>query len=372
MWPFRTKKKESSFQIICDIGTSSVGVAFVNIKNPNKRPIVIEHKRVSFPIRDNTELLLDDMVRAFDQALASIFDQTSIPISRATCVLTGAWCDTDIIHINETNKEPTRVTKKTLDKMLRQSFQSKSGSLVDDTLIEHKIIQATVDGYLSDNPQGKKSKKLDLVVMATTAPEMITERLRNSIARFYNCPVDMMSFGYVSFRAHQEALFEYDDMLIFDVGGEVTDVMVIHDRAPVIIGAIPFGTHHMIRNIADKTHKSIRDVRSQLHIRSHGDGGQDDFDNVFEQEIALWYRHVSPVIEANHGYGCDVAVVVTDPEFGDGVRDILGERLIKENRQCRMVMRGPMRIIETNILYDDPEKRDQFLSLEVFVVNMIQ
>ena len=171
----RKSKSGQHFIIVFDIGSASIGGAFVNIE-PTKSPEIIFSVRRQIPFQEklNFERFLNSMVKTLEEMFEVMKKAGGgVTIDQAYCILASPWyaSQTRLVHYNQ--PEAFTVTEKGLNKLIQKEIglfrdsklfsHSKTGDALPE-IMEAKNIQVKLNGYEVRDPFKKRTNKLEVAL----------------------------------------------------------------------------------------------------------------------------------------------------------------------------------------------------------------
>ena len=257
---FRKKSRSGQhFVIVFDIGSASIGGAFVSI-DPSKIPEVIFTTRREIPFQEklNFERFLELMINTLEEMFVAMQKAGGgVKVDQAFCVLASPWyaSQTRLVHYNQ--PQAFTVTEKGLNKLIQKEIElfreSKffSSSKVGDALpeiMESKNIQMKLNGYEVRSPFGKKTNELEVALYISMIPSHIYKSINDSIKKFWHLPnVHFSSFSFTAFDSIRDIFAEETSFLFMDISGEVTDISLAKDNVLLESISFPAGKNMLIR-----------------------------------------------------------------------------------------------------------------------------
>lgn len=125
------------------------------------------------------------------------------------------------------------------------------GSMGKDAVIVEKQISAIkLNGYNISKPFGKKAQSLELSLVVTVSPKVIIERFKNEIQKGYgDTSIGFTTSPYATFIVSRDFLEAKEELMVIDVGEEVTDVAFIKNNLFLYQHSFPIGTYEFYRTL---------------------------------------------------------------------------------------------------------------------------
>jgi hypothetical protein len=259
---FGKKKEGQNFITVFDIGSASVGGAFVLLET-GKPPQVIFTTRIAIPFQK--ELDFQRFFMAMQKTLEDVFIAMKkaggeTAIDHAFCVLASPWyaSQTRLVKYRP-EKVPFTVTEKLVEELIQRevaAFRSSklfASSRIDDSLpeiMESKNIQMKLNGYETKKPYGQKTEELRIALYLSMIPPNIMASVQDAIGKFWNTRnVHLNSFSFVAYDIIRD-LYPLDSTFLFlDISGELTDVSLVKDGVLTESISFPVGKNMLIRAI---------------------------------------------------------------------------------------------------------------------------
>ncbi len=259
---FGKKKEGQNFITVFDIGSASVGGAFVLLET-GKPPQVIFTTRINIPFQK--ELNFQRFFMAMQKTLEDVFVAMKkaggeVVVDHAFCVLASPWyaSQTRLVRYRP-EKVPFVVTEKLVDELIQRevaAFRSSklfASSKIDDALpevMESKNIQMKLNGYETKKPYGQKADELRIALYMSMIPPNILSSIEGAISKFWNTHnVHLNSFSYLAYNIIRDLYPLESTFLFLDISGELTDVSLVKDGVLTESLSFPVGKNMLVRAI---------------------------------------------------------------------------------------------------------------------------
>jgi len=258
MWPFSRLQHELTVAVF-DIGSSSVGgILFQH--HPNKLPEVLTSAR--FP----TDFLPDLDFQKVQRSLHKTFERTIASLKRrmpkewkrpdATIIIfSSPYYVSQNKIIRFSKPKPFEVTKKILEEIIVDEiavFKKKWGAEHQPVeILEYEEMKINLNGYPIKKPIGKHAISIETSFHMSLGIKIIFDKLKECIAHSFGVmPLLFRSFPFVAFNALKDVVDISRDLLIIDIGGEITDLVMIKGGILEEVISFPFGENILVRRIA--------------------------------------------------------------------------------------------------------------------------
>ncbi len=278
----RSAKSGQHFVIVFDIGSASIGGAFVRIER-GKNPEIIFTTRRDIPFQEklNFQRFLDSMIKTLEEMFLVMQKAGGgVRVDRAFCVLASPWyaSQTRLVHYDQ--KDPFTVTEKGLSKLIQKEIdlfresklfvRSKVGDIPPE-IMESKNIQMKLNGYEVRNPFGKKTSELEIALYISMIPANIYRSINESIRKFWHVPdVHFSSFSFTTFDVIRDIFTEETSLLFMDISGEVTDISLAKDNVLLESITFPAGKNMLIRALMSVMEVTPDIASSELNLYLEG------------------------------------------------------------------------------------------------------
>ncbi len=264
--------KKERIVAIFDIGSGSVGGAIVRVPTDGKGiPTIIKSSRTEVIVREELDfkVFIEDMIKALEITAKALYEGKVGAPDDIVCVLASPWYLSETRVIKMARDHSFMFTKKIADELLEKeiitlntSYEAKYGSAKSTPeIIEHHIMGVTLNGYLVDDPIGKRSRSVEMHMVISLSPKLCTDKIRKTLSNiFHHIPVSFSSFVMSSFLAVRDRYVVPDSYLLLDIGGEVTDVAIITKGIMKASLSFPFGKNTFFKYMCTKLDIELRDA----------------------------------------------------------------------------------------------------------------
>jgi hypothetical protein len=278
----RKSKSGQHFIIVFDIGSASIGGAFVSIDGVKKPEIIFSTRRpIPFQEKLDFQRFLDSMIKTLEE-MFDVMQKTGggVKVDEAFCILASPWyaSQTRLVHYNQ--PEPFTVTEKGLGKLVQKEIDlfrnsklfSRSGeSDTPPEIMEAKSIQVKLNGYEVRDPFKKKTTKLEVALYISMIPANIYRSINDSIKKFWHVPDShFSSFSFTAFDSIRDIFTEEGSFLFMDISGEVTDISLAKDNVLLESISFPAGKNMLVRALVSgmKTAPAAAQTELKLYLEN--------------------------------------------------------------------------------------------------------
>jgi hypothetical protein len=149
-------------------------------------------------------------------------------------------------------------TQKLIDSLIEKEItyiiendMERFGSMGKDAIIvEKQLSMIKLNGYSTAKPFGKKTQSLELSLVVTVSPKMIVERFKNELQKGYGgCAIGFTTSPYATFVVSRDFLGAKEELMVIDVGEEITDVAFIKNNLFLYQHSFPVGIYELYRTL---------------------------------------------------------------------------------------------------------------------------
>lgn len=258
-----SNKKTEGISLLIDIGSYSLGGALIIFSNGNV-PQIVFSKRISLPLNEdwNMDKSLDSISKNLETLLKIVFNESSKKLSidpkklqsrkvkEVLCVMSSPWCLSKIKSISLKKEKPVNISSKLMD-LIAQKSENPESNEKGYSLIEKKIIQTRLNGYITNKPLNKKAKEIEISTFEGMVLNDAALRVKDQINRFVPEDVMFHSFTLSAFSTIGD-IFERDDYMLMEITGDMTELSIIKDGLIVKTASFPKGKNLFIRRVCQE------------------------------------------------------------------------------------------------------------------------
>lgn len=257
---FVSKKESEELTLVVDIGSASVGAAFVKI-GQTVSPHVVSSARMDISFQDtlSSSRFLQAMLHALDGALRAL-ESNLKPTSRVTnvfCTLSSPWFILKTRNIHVVREQEFEVTQQALEAFIDQDIEKLKGEmkamlpLSDVAIIEKKIIHIKLNGYEIKNPYKQITSRMELTATLGVSSRKVMLSLEHRIQKFFHSKnIHFGVFPVATFGVIRDMFPQDENFLFLDITGETTDLTRIENGVLVNSLMFPYGKNSFVRAIS--------------------------------------------------------------------------------------------------------------------------
>lgn len=293
------QKNTPDSTLLIDIGTASVGGAFVSI-GKNKSPLLSKVTRV--PIGSGTLSSRDALVSHAEEALKTLMEKYAKDSPKfVRVVVSSPWHEAHIRTIISTSEKRAYVTEKTvLNTVLK--YQNEKPPHEGNSDVEAVATQIKVNGYPTALARGVLGTSISINLYESEIKSAIERTLANPIEKaFPNASLTFNTFPLVATVALRTISNE-TGFIVADVTGEMTEIAILHDDSIRHLASFPIGFYSIARDSAkNKKSEGIGDTLSRLALLARNELSEEEAARIqqsFEKAFIEWKNAFEEVIQS--------------------------------------------------------------------------
>jgi len=308
------KKNKESYSLVFNIGSGSVSggiVKFtedigVNMSYYSKENIPFQ-KTVSILkhldlMRDSLATLAGRIQKEGLQKL-NLSKSSNASINRVFYMFSSPWSASQVKIIKIKEPKVFKITEEYVTRVINsqeRQFQeeiSKTGKI-----IEKKIIQLKINGYVVSDIINKTAKDIEIAVFFTVVPKEILQILDDVVSKVFAVNnVWCHSLSLSVFSVIRDMFPHKEDFIHIDISEEITDISVIRDDLMTSVASIPFGRNHFIRELSTvlKVSEEIADSMIKMHsLKSNDELGAIKLSVAMDTAAKNWLTSITDVLNS--------------------------------------------------------------------------
>jgi len=263
--------------LIFDIDSSTVGVGLFEFGYDIRGQCI--HVRELATIRES---ITDGRLYPFEEfwqraqstlrkVAEKIHLQSLIPLGNIYCNVSSPWASAQKRTIKYSKNKPFILTQKLADQLIEKELASSLKNNLDYhnhdvDFIDRKTIAARSNGYSVRNPISKEMSDLEidsLVTVVSTKTKKVFEHVIEKV--FHRTPL-FTSNIFIAYNNVQKTLPHQNDAIVVDVSGEMTEVIIIKNDHLSLIGTLPVGINHLLRDTSSYVGDSLAKTQKNIQL----------------------------------------------------------------------------------------------------------
>jgi len=258
---FSSIDKKERIKVVLDIRSSSVGGAIL-VQKKNSEPLIKYTIRKQVFFEENVSsnefierhmvlisAVLDDLVAQGMKKVRK--NKGNNRIEEVLCVFSSPWYKPKIKNFSFKKEKSILFTHSFLKKILSKE---KETDKIDNNLkiIDKKIISIYMNGYETKNPFGKKAKQIDLSFYSSVMSKKELQKIEEKIEEKLNpIRIKFSTHSLVIISVIRNLFYSLSNFLVFNIGGENTEISLFQDSVLCNLISIPVGINYFIRKVRD-------------------------------------------------------------------------------------------------------------------------
>ena len=305
-----SKKEVSRVVGVIDIGSAQVSGAVVKLKGQGREienVLAQANEKISFQELPDFEHFWETTKKALQAVLKELkignkstgtAGQVStvglanqvIEPEKIFIFLASPFFQSQTKIIKADNPNTIKITKNYLADLVKQANgQTSRGENV--VILEDKIMQTKLDGYLTAWPTGQRAKEVILNRFLSWADKDLLVNLRDLVrAEYAKVLVFFNTFSFATYDIFKDFLPD-KDFILLDTGNEITDVLIIKDNILAEHFSFPKGKNFLIRQLAKNLGTIPAEAETSLNLYVSGQANPQlkaRLEPVLAQIAALW------------------------------------------------------------------------------------
>lgn len=274
-------KGHQSAVALFDISSSSIGGAHGLVtKNHNKVSILASTRSFSeFKEELTIERFVEQSIQKLSQAITLLKKADVHQPSHIQVLLASPWFVSQTRTITYSKTTPFTCSEKLIHSLIDKEIahiiendMNRFGAMgKDGTIIEKQITAIKLNGYSTGKPFGKKAKTLEIALVVTVAPKQIIQRFTDELRKGYSTKkIHFTTSPYATFVVARDFLGAHEELLVLDIGEEVTDIAFIKDDTFLYQHSFPVGTYAFYRSLVHAGLANSSEAKAVLEIFRQG------------------------------------------------------------------------------------------------------
>lgn len=292
----KTKKIKTEGMLIIDIGTASVGAAFVK-EGPHDAPL-LEHV-VRTPIGTGSNSSRDALLTHTEEALKELLAQYSSHVPKDIHVVVSTpWHEAHIRTITSSSEKPTHISKRTALSAV-QKYQNEKPPVEGNVDVEAVAIQVQVNGYSTSLRRTVSGKEISINLYESEMSASIHKKFLSIVETIFpNSAIAFNTFPLVA-ATSLRTVTEQTGFIIADVTGEATEVAIVYNDGVRHIGSFPVGYYSIARSVSIPESEGVADAMSRLALLARGELAAEEeqrINKAFNESFLAWSNGLKEII----------------------------------------------------------------------------
>ena len=273
-----TTKIQTSQYIIFDIDSSSVG-ALVFERGFNTKTKKNTYREL-FSIREDiikSEKLDFDMffletLSTFQHVAEKLIYYTDGSLEDIFVNISAPWVSSQLRNVHYEKEKGIVVNKQLIDHIVEKELSEPLHHTRDfrehkDLVhIEHRVLDIFLNGYKTNKFNNKKVRDIDIHTLVSVMSSQTHKDFLHIIEKVFHRGAQFFSNNFMFYHTAVSHFPDEHNMVLLDISGEITEILVSVSGELSKIGTIPVGVHFLKRHLSQELSLSIEKVESLLRM----------------------------------------------------------------------------------------------------------
>ncbi len=384
---FLKEKKQDDLVLFFDIGSSSIGGAFLKTQKKDAPKIIYSIREpITLTQELDSDKFLDLTLRTLEKIVHKISTRGLGSPNKIFCILSSPWYASQIRTIKYKKDELFVFNKKLADNLISLEIKKFEEEYLKENkeegekirAIELKNMKISLNGYPVKEPLGQKVSEVEMNIFISMSTENILSKLEKVINfHFHNKEIKFSSFAMASFVVARDTFVLQDSFLLVDIGGEVTDISMV--KKDIICSSIsfPLGRNFMIREISKNLNCSLFEFKSYLSLYKDGHASENleiKIGPIIEKLKSNWLGDFQKsLVNISNDISIPATIFITvDQDLSDFFAKIIKTEQFSQytltESKFRIIILGT-EALHGIVLIEEDIQRDPFLIIESIYIN---
>ncbi len=280
---FGFSKQKQTTSIAVDIGSSSVGIAIVNIDSDNKNKIIWNHREFSLIHSDPSEKqqlkqIKTTLVNAFLELSHSGMkalkeSHINSEIEEIQAIFSAPWSYTITKTITLKDDHPFEIKKEMINELVESAQKqgklnaatNKLASTLGLDISGGSVIDVSINDYSLARPINQSGRKVSLTYLQTATSQGVSKVLNETIEKFFpKAAQTSYSFMYAYYLTLKHLHPNTSEVCLIDVTGESTEIGIVRENVLKHTSHVPAGMYTISRSLAESTGATKEEAYSYM------------------------------------------------------------------------------------------------------------
>ncbi len=262
--------------MIIDISSSSVGVAQVTCATEGTDVHFATREEIKFQEDLNYQKFISDTIKVLKSTIHLAQKSGKLRPTETHCILASPWFVTESRRIFYSDHKPFRVTKELVNRLIKseierfkkEEIERNGGKLGRDTvLIESKITNIQLNGYETASPVGKMAENISASLFVSISSREVKEKFTQAIiGELHHDNIHFHTLPAVAIGTLIDIPDTPERFVFVSISGEITDVIIIKEKAISEILSFPLGANFILRWLGKRLSVTSENVPPVLEL----------------------------------------------------------------------------------------------------------
>ncbi|MFA6253744.1 MAG: hypothetical protein WC640_00565 [Candidatus Paceibacterota bacterium] len=291
---FSSSKKNGGRVVgIIDIGSAQVSGTIVKLGQGREIESVLAQadEKISFQGLPNFDHFWSVTQKAIKTVLQELrAEAKTIEPQKISIFLSSPFFQSQTKVIKTENSNLVKITKNYLAELIKQiDVQTDLGD--NSIVIEDKIMQTKLDGYLTAWPLGQRAREVVFSRFLSWADKDLLINLLDLIGGEYaKASVVFNTFSFAAYDIFKDFLPD-KDFILLDAGNEISDVLIIKNNVLAEHFSFPKGKNFIVRHLAKDLGTVTDEAETSLNLYAAGQANiqlQKRLEPALAQIAVMW------------------------------------------------------------------------------------
>jgi cell division ATPase FtsA len=369
------KKNKESYSLVFNIGSGSVSGGI--IKFTEKAGVEITHyeKEVipfqqEISVSKHSTLMkssltsLSEKIQKNGLSKININKKEGVKVDRIFCIFSSPWSISQVKTIRVKESRSFKVTESYLNKLIEAQEKEFAAEICQSgRIIEKKIIQLKLNGYIVNDVYNKSAKELEASVFFTAVPEDVLKTVESAISKTFHMENIWCHSLSLSLLSVIRNIFPHkEDFIHIDISEEITDISVVKENIMTSSISIPFGRNDFMREMST-TLRATKEITDSM-IKMQSNKSNDDLAALqlavaMDKTAANWLTKIFEVLDDLKGkiYVPEDVFLIANNDLITFLKDKLEKHdfkvLLVDNKKIKPPMSGDDLIFKLELMFLD-------------------
>ncbi len=203
-------------------------------------------------------------------------------------IFSSPWVFSKMKTIVTQYPEEVSVNAEYIENIVKEEFK-KDNSSPDSFIIDRKIFEVRLNGYVSNEFEGKQAHKIEISQASSVAHREYIDRLKDVTSVIQSKKSTYNSALLLQFIALRSIFDSKDEYVYVHTHSELTDMVVVKNGQCKNISSFPIGLSTILRKISNSTKGDIESTKSLISIYQDG--------KLSEAETSRLNTVIAPIAE---------------------------------------------------------------------------
>ncbi len=335
-----TAKQYGTPVAVFDVSSASVAGAHVLVGGPKDHlPTILASSRISIPMQETIDMqrFVSDTVQGLREVLSRLHQADVHHPSSIELALASPWYVSQTRTIQYGKETPFVCTKKLFDRLIAEEIDhvvtnelDRFGTFgKDGTVVERQVSRILLNGYVTQEPFGKRVTSLEISLTITIAPKKIIDQFITELHRAYGpVRVGITTSTYTTFITARDYFHAEHECVIVDVGEEVTDVAFVKDNLFLYQHSFPVGIYGLTQLLVERQQYSAQEATALLEgyrLNKINTSARTKIGKAMVEFTEQWRRALQEILDQGHFGFClpEICYITADVRFETLFSDVI-------------------------------------------------